>query len=164
MTSVNSLVAGNVVIPTHSRLSITSIGIVAIADSTIKGITKVIVPGYDALRNIVLRLPEQAVTRPPQPTVVPVSAAEQAAPQATSAPAAIMETSVPGSPDSGIGSSLSGSSDAAPPGGILGRPPPIFQRQVCKRGQPRLIIPFDVNKRSRVEQPSELAALLNSTE
>ena len=45
MTSVNSLVAGNVVILTHSRLSITSIGIVAIADSTIKGFTKVIVPG-----------------------------------------------------------------------------------------------------------------------
>ena len=45
MTSVNALVAGNVVIPTHSRLGITSIGIVAIANSTIKGFTEEIVPG-----------------------------------------------------------------------------------------------------------------------
>ena len=122
------------------------------------------VPGYDACRNIFLRLPEEAATKPAQPTVVPVSAAEQAASQATSAPAAIMEASVPGSPDSGIGSSVSGSSDAAPSAGILGRPPPIVQRQMCKRGLPRLIVPYDANKRLRVEQPSKLAALLASTE
>ena len=122
------------------------------------------VPGYDARRNIFLRLPEQAATKLAQPTVVPVSAAEQAAPQATSAPAAIMEASVPGIPDSGIGSSVSGSSDAASPAGILGRPPPIFQRQMCKCGRPRLVVPYDANKRLRVEQPSELAANLASTE
>ena len=45
MTSVNTLVAGNVAIPTHSRLNITSIGIVAVADSTVEGFTEVIVPG-----------------------------------------------------------------------------------------------------------------------
>ena len=95
---------------------------------------------------------------------MPVSAAEQAATQATSARAAIMEASVPGSPDSAIESSVSGSSDAAPPANILGRPSPIFQRQMCKRGRPQLIVPYDANKRFRVEQLSELAALLASTE
>ena len=39
MTSVKALVAGNVAVPTHSRLGITSIGIVAIADSTVEGFT-----------------------------------------------------------------------------------------------------------------------------
>ena len=132
-------------------------------NTTIDASMPLAVPGYDARRNIFLRLPEQAATKPAQPTVMPVSAAEQAAPQATSAPAAIMEVSVAGSPDSGIGSSVLGSSEAAPPANILGRPPPIFQRQMCKRGRPRLILPFDANKRSRVEQHLELAALLNST-
>ena len=45
MTSVNALVAGNVAITTHSRLGITSIRIVAIANSTIEGFTEAIVPG-----------------------------------------------------------------------------------------------------------------------
>ena len=45
MTSVNALVAGNVAVPTYSRLGTTSIGIVAIADSTVEGFTEVIVPG-----------------------------------------------------------------------------------------------------------------------
>ena len=45
MTSVNTLVVGNVSIPTHSRLNITSIGIVAVAASTLKGFTEIIVPG-----------------------------------------------------------------------------------------------------------------------
>ena len=62
-----------------------------------------------------------------------------------------MEANVPGSLDSGLGSSVSGSSDAAPPAGILGRPPPIFQREMCKRGRPRLIMPSDINKRLRAE-------------
>ena len=44
MTSVNTLVAGNVAIPTHLRLNIISIGIVAIADGTEEGFSKVIVP------------------------------------------------------------------------------------------------------------------------
>ena len=45
MTNVNGLVAGNVAVPTHSRLGIISIGIVAIADSTAEGFTEVIIPG-----------------------------------------------------------------------------------------------------------------------
>ena len=45
MTSVNAFVAGNVAIPTHSRLGITSIGIVAISNSTIEGLTEAIIPG-----------------------------------------------------------------------------------------------------------------------
>ena len=45
MTSVNTLVAGNVAIFTHSRLSITSIGIIIIADSIGAAFTEVIVPG-----------------------------------------------------------------------------------------------------------------------
>ena len=45
MTSVNTLVAGNVAGPTHSRLGITSIKIVAIADSTVKGFTEMNIPG-----------------------------------------------------------------------------------------------------------------------
>ena len=45
MTSVNALVAAYVAVPTHSRVGITSFGIVAIADSTVELFTKVIVPG-----------------------------------------------------------------------------------------------------------------------
>ena len=122
------------------------------------------VPGYDARRNIILRLPEQAATEPPQPVLVRAPMAEQAAPQATPPLAAPMEESVPGSPDSGIGGSVSGSSETAPLDNIQGRQPSFSQRQLCKRGRPRLIIPFEANKRPRIEQTSDLAALLASTE
>ena len=54
MTSVNSNVAGNVVIPTHSRLSITLIKIVTIADITIEGFAKVIVSGHTEKHNTYL--------------------------------------------------------------------------------------------------------------
>ena len=43
MTSVNTVVAGNVAIPTNSRLNITSIEIVTIADSFVEGFIEVIV-------------------------------------------------------------------------------------------------------------------------
>ena len=45
MTSVNTLVAGNVAIPTYSRLNITLIGIVSVADSTVDRFIEVIDPG-----------------------------------------------------------------------------------------------------------------------
>ena len=44
-TSVNKLVAGNVAIPTHSKLNITSIGIINIAHIIVEAFTEVIVPG-----------------------------------------------------------------------------------------------------------------------
>ena len=121
-------------------------------------------PGYDARRNIFLRFPEQAATAIPQATVVPVSTTEQAAPQATSTPAPPLEAIVPSSPDYGIGSSVSGSSEAAPLSGVLGRQPPMFPRQLCKHGRPRLILPIDASKRLRAEQPSALETLLASTQ
>ena len=45
MTSVNALLACNVAIPTHSRLGITTIGIVAITNSTLEKFTEAIVLG-----------------------------------------------------------------------------------------------------------------------
>ena len=39
------------------------------------------VPGYDAHQNIFMRLPKQDATKPAQPSVVPVSTAQQAAPK-----------------------------------------------------------------------------------
>ena len=45
ITSVNTLVPGYFAVLIHSRLNITSTGIVIIADSIVEGSTKVIVPG-----------------------------------------------------------------------------------------------------------------------
>ena len=45
MTSVNTLVAGNIAIPTYSELNITSIGLVTIADNIVEKFTEIIVLG-----------------------------------------------------------------------------------------------------------------------
>ena len=92
------------------------------------------VPGYDARRNVLLRLPDQdsanGTNRQPAPG--------QVAP--------------PGSPDSGYGSSTSGTSDNGREMGYRGLPRPSFQRQVARRGRPRLSVAADAEKRPRQEE------------
>ena len=91
------------------------------------------VPGYDDRRNIFLRIPGQATSNGPSGYPGP------------------MRISAPISPDSGIGSSISGSSDGVPEADDQVRSRPILQRQMARRGRPRGSQASDTDKRPRQE-------------
>ena len=91
------------------------------------------VPGYDDRRNVLLRLPDQASLN------------------GTNGHPVTAQVTVPNSPDSGLGSSASGSSDGVPEADYHGLPRPMFQRQKARRGRPRLSTTSDTDKRPRQE-------------
>ena len=91
------------------------------------------VPGYDERRNIFLRIPGEATFNGPSGFPCP------------------LRITAPISPDSGIGSSISGSSDGVPEEDEQVRAHPVFQRQMARRGRPRPSTSSDTDKRPRQE-------------
>ena len=78
------------------------------------------VPGYDDRRIVLLRLPDQASLN------------------GTNGHPVTAQVTVSNSPDSGLGSLASGSSDGVPEADYHGLPRPMFKRQMARRGRPRL--------------------------
>ena len=91
------------------------------------------VPGYDDRRNVLLRLPDQATNNGANGHPVPA------------------RITAPVSPDSGLGSSSSDSSDGVPEANNLGYARPAFQRQMARRGRMRSSTSSDNDKRPRHE-------------
>ena len=89
------------------------------------------VPGYDDLRNVLLRLPDQASLN------------------GTNGHPVTALVTLPNSPDSGLESLSSGSSDGVPEADYHGLPRLMFQRQMARRGRPRLSTTSDPDKRPR---------------
>ena len=77
------------------------------------------VPGYDDSRNVFIRMHDRAPLNGANGRPAPVQVA------------------APGSPDSGLGSSSSGSSDGVPDTDHHEYPRPSYQRQMARRGRPR---------------------------
>ena len=82
------------------------------------------VPGDHNCRNVLLRLLDQASLN--ETNGHPVTA----------------QLTVPDFPDSGLGSSASGSSNGVPKADYHGLPRQIFQRQMARRGRPRIFYNF----------------------
>ena len=91
------------------------------------------VPSYDDHRNVLLRLPDQASLN------------------GTNGHQVFAQVTAPDSLDSGLGSSSSGSFDGVTEVDFHGLPRPIFQRQMGRRGRPRLSTSSIDYKRQRQE-------------